>query len=482
MADEKYTIPDNPQYKISDIRKLQDTDPASATQTFNPVIEPILESVEYLNQNKAGLDENGKVPENQLPEMDYVPTNEKGKPSGVATLGADGKVPSAQLPSMNFDAAGAAATVQQNLNSHTGNKSNPHGVTAAQVGALPANGTAAAANKLATPRAFRTDLGSTAAPDFDGTKNVTPGVTGVLPVANGGTGVTSLKGLVEKLRPLIFNADPILNNNTWEQIHAISSMGLGPAIWSVGDTKAILISGIVGTSRSQSTVSSAYVFILGFDHNSAIEGTGITFGCFKTSQTGGKDVCLVDDHYNSAASDTSKWFNMNHSSSYQTQNGWKGCDMRYDILGSTRSKNVDAAVTTVTAPVANTLMAALPSDLRAVMQPMTKYTDNVGNGANSESNITKTIDYLPLLSEVEVNGRTDDCNSAEANYQKQYSYFSSGNSKIKKKLSDPNSDSNWWLRSPYKGVSGHFCFTNTNGAVAGMPSNRSQGISPIFKV
>lgn len=39
-----------------------------------------------------------------------------------------------------YDAAGAASGVQGNLNSHTSNKSNPHGVTAAQVGALPTAG------------------------------------------------------------------------------------------------------------------------------------------------------------------------------------------------------------------------------------------------------------------------------------------------------------------------------------------------------
>ncbi|ANU54746.1 hypothetical protein I5Q82_06375 [Acutalibacter muris] len=69
MADEKYTIPENPQYKIADIRKLKDTDPASATETFNPVFEPILESVDYLNKHKAALDTAGKVPESQLPAL-----------------------------------------------------------------------------------------------------------------------------------------------------------------------------------------------------------------------------------------------------------------------------------------------------------------------------------------------------------------------------------------------------------------------------
>lgn len=63
--------------------------------------------------------------------------------SGLPSLGSDGKIPAAQLPAMNYDPAGSAATVQDNLTTHINNKSNPHAVTAAQVGADPA-GTAAA--------------------------------------------------------------------------------------------------------------------------------------------------------------------------------------------------------------------------------------------------------------------------------------------------------------------------------------------------
>ena len=42
------------------------------------------------------------------------------------------------------DAYGSASAVQANLNSHTNNKSNPHGVTASQVGADPAGSAASA--------------------------------------------------------------------------------------------------------------------------------------------------------------------------------------------------------------------------------------------------------------------------------------------------------------------------------------------------
>lgn len=48
----------------------------------------------------SGLDAEGKVPWMQLPEMNYIPLNEKGKADGTATLGSDGLIPTNQLPGM----------------------------------------------------------------------------------------------------------------------------------------------------------------------------------------------------------------------------------------------------------------------------------------------------------------------------------------------------------------------------------------------
>lgn len=70
-------------------------------------------------------------------------------------------------------------------------------LTAADVGALGSGSTAEAAKKLLTPRSIRANLASSAAANFDGTANITPGVAGILPVANGGTGSS-----VEKYLPL----------------------------------------------------------------------------------------------------------------------------------------------------------------------------------------------------------------------------------------------------------------------------------------
>ena len=166
----------------------------------------------------------------------------------------------------------------------------------------------------------------------------------------------------------------VLNENDWSVIKSVADASQGANYWAVGDRKAVTVNGTVGTQAINGTY---YVYILGFNHNSSREGTGITFGTFKTALSGGTDICLVDSHYNDYSTGGQKWFNMNHSSNTNS-GGWKGCDLRYDVLGSTNSNNNDAGTTTATSPVSGTLMAALPSDLRAVMKPMNIYTDNTG--------------------------------------------------------------------------------------------------------
>lgn len=60
------------------------------------------------------------------------------------------------------------------------------------------SGNAGSATKLATARTIRTNLGSTSTASFNGTANVTPGVTGTLPIANGGTGATTVGDALSK--------------------------------------------------------------------------------------------------------------------------------------------------------------------------------------------------------------------------------------------------------------------------------------------
>lgn len=70
-------------------------------------------------------------------------------------------------------------------------------------------GNAGTATKLATARTIRTNLASTAAASFNGSANVTPGVTGMLPVANGGTGGSTASSAANNLK--VFSLGPAVS-------------------------------------------------------------------------------------------------------------------------------------------------------------------------------------------------------------------------------------------------------------------------------
>ena len=282
-----------------------------------------------------------------------------------------------------------------------------------------------------------------------------------------------------------------LNDQTWAEIRQVSDAGKGAEYWKVGDSKGITINGTVGTLAVNTTL---YSYILGFNHNSAKEGAGIQFGTFKSALNNGVDVCLIDGSYNGYKTDGTKLFNMNHWGNYN-YGGWIASDLRYDILGSTNKApsgygaakttsavGYDAPANTATSPVANTLMAALPADLRAVMKPITKYTDAVGNASNVAANVKTSVDYLPLLAEFEIFGTRSYANQYEQNSQLQYDYYKAGNSKVKYRHSATGSTAVWWGRSPYYTNSTIFCIVHTSGNANGTNARHSIGLAPAFMV
>ena len=137
--------------------------------------------------------------------------------------------------------------------------------------------------------------------------------------------------------------------------------------------------------------------------------------------------------------------------------------MRKTLLGNSN---------TPTSPLANSLMAALPSDLRAVMKAVTKYTDNVGNATgHTAGNVTSTSDYLFLLSNYEVQGNDGYANSYEKNSQAQYDYFKAGNSKVAYKHSTTGIPSST-RRDKSAGMAGRFisAFRNIPHRPTGRPT------------
>lgn len=54
---------------------------------------------------KVGVGEDGKIPTSVLPSLDFVPTAEKGKAKGVASLGDDGMIPASQVDAFSKEQA-----------------------------------------------------------------------------------------------------------------------------------------------------------------------------------------------------------------------------------------------------------------------------------------------------------------------------------------------------------------------------------------
>lgn len=257
-----------------------------------------------------------------------------------------------------------------------------------------------------------------------------------------------------------------LNNNEWSVIKSVSDAGQGANYWSIGDRKAVTLNGTVG-KLSLSNVTT-YAFIIGFNHNASVEGANrIHFQLAKTALSGGTDVCLCDSSYNSTVS-TTGYFSMN--SSRTNSGGWASSQMRTNICGTSLSS------------YSGTIIAVIPAALRAVLKPVTKYTDNTANGGGSTASyVTATTDYFFLLSEFEVFGSISYGNTNEKNKQAQYAYYSAGNSKIKYKHDGTSTAARWWLRSPVASYSYGFVNVGTDGTGASGASF-SLGFAPGFCV
>lgn len=313
--------------------------------------------------------------------------------------------------------------------------------------------------------------------------SINGGIVTLTSVANGNATITiNMVGNYQASATISVSAlvvSAVLSENTAATIRAVADNDLGANYWAVGDTYPVPLNGTVGTKKYDNVTVWAY--ILGFNHNASVEGNHlIHFGGFKTAQTDGVDICLDDSHYNSTSTGGEKWFNMNHSSNTNS-GGWKGCDMRYDILGSTDTNNGEPTTACATDPVSDTLMAAFPVDLRAVMRPATKYTDNTGGGSDIASYVTATQDYMPLLAEFEVQGERTSANSAEQNYQTQYAYYANGNSKVKYRQTSPGgSAAYWWCRSPHASYSNNFCIVGTDGSASRHYAPYSLGVALAF--
>ena len=255
----------------------------------------------------------------------------------------------------------------------------------------------------------------------------------------------------------------VLDDNSWEMIKRVADADEGANWWSVGDTKSIVLNGKIGIL--QANTMAIDVFILGFNHNASREGQHLIH--FAIGKISGKQVALCDSEYDDYTSSTC--FHMN--SSDDNGGGWNQSYMRKTILGNSGSPS---------SPPANSLLAALPADLRAVMQSVNKYTDNTGHSSNSSGAVTVTEDFLFLLAEFELYGSRTYANQYERNSQQQYDYFKAGNPKTFGKHNATGTVVWAWSRSPNYNNNNNFVIFNTDGTANNNNANNSGGLFAGF--
>nr|DAY58022.1 MAG TPA: Fibronectin type 3 domain [Caudoviricetes sp.] len=178
---------------------------------------------------------------------------------------------------------------------------------------------------------------------------------------------------------------PVLNDNTWAQIRAASDAGLAPSIWSVGDTKSIVVTSLqtYGSSMTQYLDVTLDAFILGFNHNAAREGSNRIH--FHIGKQNGKQVGLSDYYQDSII------------------------------------------------PLA-TIKTKLPADLTAVWKTTTKYYQQATVSSTGYQTPTFSVqqdsDTLHLMGTVECFGEQSVLFSSMGSYQRQYDYYRAGNSLV----------------------------------------------------
>ena len=204
---------------------------------------------------------------------------------------------------------------------------------------------------------------------------------------------------------------------SWSNIKKVADNGLVKSYFNIGDQKTIMVD------------KTNYLFVIGdFYHDDKSNGTG------KAPLT----ILLKN-----TLSNTDAMYGKNSNSV-----GWTSSSIRNNTMSN--------------------IAKQMPNEVKSVWSTVFKKT----RAANSSDEIQSTYDYLFLLSEVEVFGKTT--NSVEGEGY-QYPIFTNNNSRIKKQ-GDSGSEITWWLRSPCNDNSTSYCSVSTNGTIYANSASTSLGL------
>ena len=267
----------------------------------------------------------------------------------------------------------------------------------------------------------------------------------------------------------------VLDSCPWDFIRWASDQGIADLLWSVGDRKGVSINNwgdpFLNSESADYYVHSGtyYCYILGFDHNSDVEGSNrIHFEFGFSALSGGTHIAFVTNMYgrtlNEYESDLYLRMNPNDSNS----GGWKDSAMRNGSLNGET----------------NSFKKAVPSDLLSVIKSTTKYTDNVGGGSGDiQSNVTATTDLFWILNVFEIFTGVAGVNYYESLRTKRYQYYINGNAANRYKSNDLSTGARALMRSPQSDDATNFKnISTTNGSIGNAGARRIYGVSPCFCV
>lgn len=206
-----------------------------------------------------------------------------------------------------------------------------------------------------------------------------------------------------------YGIDPILKNNTWEQINAASEAGIASSLWKVGDEIDITLSGTFNE-----TVTLQIWDFKHFDKSDGSGKAGIVFGMKNLM----KDV---------------QYMNSSHTNS----GGWNNTAMKKTVMAN--------------------IYNSIPSDLQSYIKEVNTYANQgLGSSSSSTGLLSKDKVFLPGMTEMFGKNYKPDQSETEKN-QKKFPIFTNDNSRIKK-LSNGSGDAyQWWLRSAIYG-NNYDCF------------------------
>ena len=233
----------------------------------------------------------------------------------------------------------------------------------------------------------------------------------------------------------VVNFDPILKNNTWEQVIAAVESGNIPSTWNIGDEIDITLS---GTYNETVTLQ-----IWDFNHFDKSDGTGkagIVFGM--------KNLMKDKQRMNTTKTNSG---------------GWNNAYMKRTIMTN--------------------ILSSMPSELQSAIKEVNTYA-NKGSSSESTSQglLSKDKVFVPGYIEVGINGWSDQMGSESA--QKKFPIFTDKNSRIKCLPSGGYGSEGdwWWLRSPYCGDSYDWCCVTTGGSYGDYSSADYYGVCFCFNV